>query len=105
MVTRAHVLAVMHDALTSLLCYCCMQALGVALKLTFQGDNQLFYIQFYVFLVVRPPDVQGAVCCDRSWAWVHWLQVFAVPANVIEMSLKSDVALCGRLVESHGFPP
>lgn len=30
-----------------------VQALGVALKLTFQGQNQLGYLQFYVFLGVR----------------------------------------------------
>jgi hypothetical protein len=29
-----------------------LQALGVALKLTFQGQNQLKFMQFYVFLVV-----------------------------------------------------
>jgi hypothetical protein len=33
-------------------CCCCHQALGVALKLTFQGDNQLAYIHFYLFLLV-----------------------------------------------------
>lgn len=32
---------------------CLLQALGVALKLTFQGQNQLAYLQFYVFLGVR----------------------------------------------------
>lgn len=33
---------------------CCgVQALGVALKLTFQGQNQLAFLQFYVFLGVR----------------------------------------------------
>jgi hypothetical protein len=34
---------------------CCgtVQALGVAIKLTFQGQNQLAYLQFYVFLGVR----------------------------------------------------
>lgn len=30
----------------------CPQALGVALKLTFQGQNQLGYIHFYVFIAV-----------------------------------------------------
>lgn len=33
-------------------CRCCHQALGVALKLTFQGDNQMVYIHFYLFLLV-----------------------------------------------------
>ena len=33
------------------------KALGIALKLTFEGDNQLVYPQTYIFLVV----VAGAV--------------------------------------------
>lgn len=33
------------------------QALGVALKLTFQGQNQLAYLQFYVFLGVSATAV------------------------------------------------
>eukprot|EP00882_Tetradesmus_deserticola_P030010 GHRQ01033662.1.p2 GENE.GHRQ01033662.1~~GHRQ01033662.1.p2 ORF type:complete len:118 (+),score=49.18 GHRQ01033662.1:786-1139(+) len=28
------------------------KALGVALKLTFQGDNQLAYVHFYLFLLI-----------------------------------------------------
>lgn len=37
-----------------------MQALGVAIKLTFQGQNQLAYLQFYVFL-----GVSLACTCGR----------------------------------------
>jgi hypothetical protein len=42
---------------------CCgytVQALGVAIKLTFQGQNQLAYLQFYVFL-----GVSVACACGR----------------------------------------
>lgn len=35
------------------LCVSWLQALGIAIKLTFNGDNQLMFIETHVCLVVR----------------------------------------------------
>lgn len=42
----------------------CLQALGIALKLTFEGDNQFVYPQIYFCLLVS-----HEMCCFCNCNW------------------------------------
>lgn len=57
--THCHLLSV-HTPLTVMSC----KALGIALKLTFEGDNQMIYPQTYAFMLVVASAVVTQVCAE-----------------------------------------
>lgn len=78
---------------------CCPpQALGVALKLTFQGDNQLIYVHTYVFMLVR-----------GAWSMVAAAEGHVVPAAIEESDStpSGEACLCnaGLLVRNWCMAP
>lgn len=80
-------------------CHRCCQALGVALKLTFQGDNQLMYIHFYLFLLVRMLASLYTAHTDSAHSVVHERQ--GVISSRTVTTQHGGLADCDKQLTAH----